>query len=480
MKTAINLKLLHRMKRICSRQASTSQGPQFSQLVGRKALIVISDDEYSKQMAQKMWVNLQKNGCQQVQYTIKSPFPNTKDILQGIDMARRTGVSSVIGLGSGAVVDVSKAIRLALETGSHQIQSHKFKLQDKSQFPLIAVPFTASVVPYSPVFLSMHEKDDTLVRWPCRTPEILRASPSYSPEVASLYLICSLIDICFTHSLLNLEYGNIFNRSLNEIVDDRSLLKWKEKLLSLGQICGRERTTDLDSVDILSQLCELVHVVASLKTQIQTHTQIPTTQDASSNHSDLSRRLGVDALSVSCSWPGPMESVLTVLAMANIHQKKNHFSWGSSRALKAFIKTLEESTNNQKQSVEKGLEAKVIQASTVSMEYVQSLTGLSVPDLLEICERTETWLTSSNKSKQSHTQSNPVDEAALAAVLEENVFSLEMDIEKRNNEKETDNIVVDTAAANVDIDVDLAELQLKVLRTDFLSDMISNSCSNYS
>lgn len=141
-------------------------------------MILTDSNEYTKELGNRMGFEMQRNGIQPVFCTMSSPYPNHKNIEESVDLLKRTGSKSVIAIGSGAVVDTAKGIRMLAETGSRKVFTYYAAkpLQCKDVIPLVSVATSASHVHALSSYGRLHTEDDVLIKTWCRAPEVILMS----------------------------------------------------------------------------------------------------------------------------------------------------------------------------------------------------------------------------------------------------------------------------------------------------------------
>ncbi|KAL3945538.1 MAG: hypothetical protein SGBAC_000362 [Bacillariaceae sp.] len=112
------------------------------------------------------FVLTQEMGLRTVQSTISAAFPTTSDLEQRLELIRRTGASSVVGVGAGAAIDLSKVLP-----------------HEKSIEHLMLVPCTsaAMVAASSSHSLLLDNADETLIP----SPSVL-GTPQTTTNIISL------------------------------------------------------------------------------------------------------------------------------------------------------------------------------------------------------------------------------------------------------------------------------------------------------
>eukprot|EP00980_Cylindrotheca_fusiformis_P012558 scaffold3084_cov144-Cylindrotheca_fusiformis.AAC.6 len=172
------------------------------------------------------FVLAQELGLRTVQSNVSSAFPTTADLDQRLELLRRTGASSVVAVGSGAAMDLSKALPF-----------------QKDLDHVILVPSTsaATMAASSTHSLFLDSVEETLVPFPravqesnCRTTVALLESSYIAPAESTHLLYASLaliLDACYRKSS---------NPRLPEIVQGTLSL-----LENTGEVLSHEKSMEL-------------------------------------------------------------------------------------------------------------------------------------------------------------------------------------------------------------------------------------------
>lgn len=138
-------------------------------------MILTDSDDYTKELGNRMGFEMQRNGIQPVFCTMSSPYPTHKNIEESVDLLKRTGSKSIISIGSGAVVDTAKSIRMLAETGTRKVFTYydAKPIVCKDTVPLISVASSVSHVHSLASYGRLHAEDDVLVKTWCRSPEVI-------------------------------------------------------------------------------------------------------------------------------------------------------------------------------------------------------------------------------------------------------------------------------------------------------------------
>ncbi len=115
---------------------------------------------------------MQRKNIQPVFCTMGTAYPTNKNIEDSVDMFRRTGCKSIIAVGSGALIDTAKTIRLMAETNVRKISDIAKPLHFRDHVPLLSVATTISPVHSLASGGVLHFEDDVLVRTRCHQPEV--------------------------------------------------------------------------------------------------------------------------------------------------------------------------------------------------------------------------------------------------------------------------------------------------------------------
>lgn len=116
-----------------------------------------------------MWFEMQKIGMEGVFCGIKAPFPSDPFIRESSNIFRRTGCTSIIAIGNGAVADYAKVVRQQISGDPNQ---------EEDRVCLAVVPTTISAVYSSAAFGLLHAEDD-----------VLEFASSDQPEVSVILII---------------------------------------------------------------------------------------------------------------------------------------------------------------------------------------------------------------------------------------------------------------------------------------------------
>jgi alcohol dehydrogenase class IV len=119
-----------------------------------------------------MGFEMQRKNIQPVFCTMGTAYPTNKNIEDSVDMFRRTGCKSIIAVGSGALIDTAKTIRLMAETNVRKISDIAKPLHFRDHVPLLSVATTISPVHSLASGGVLHFEDDVLVRTRCHQPEV--------------------------------------------------------------------------------------------------------------------------------------------------------------------------------------------------------------------------------------------------------------------------------------------------------------------
>mmetsp|Transcript_10636 Transcript_10636/g.10709 ORF Transcript_10636/g.10709 Transcript_10636/m.10709 type:complete len:513 (-) Transcript_10636:237-1775(-) len=458
------------------RCSSDVQDLAFRKLAGSKALMIAADDELSKNISQQIWVKAQKAGCQLISYTVKSVFPSHKYINEGIELARRMGVTSVIAVGRGAVVDFGKAVRHGLETGSAFSKDY-VPTSKTCTYPLIILPFTVSVSVHVPVFLSLHEEDDVLVLWPCQPAElvvqdlsILKQNPTYVPSIISSQLVCNLVDIYFSLSLhiafsLFTQLRESQTESTDILLDRRTVEKAvKHTIQRQSHLWGEVKkhgniVRGVHEEDLLETHCNFATSLAALRTALHlTPAPSPSPpppsevkQASSPSPSFLQESHQSPPLLPLNEWSSPLECALGVLVVQDVLQtltkspsKSQSLSrqisrggtgrlstspstWYSSKVLRSYLNSVDDIKNDNKiQTIEDCIQATAL----ISLTETTQLLDVSVSELKALCDKTETDILAKSVDKTGALNLKHLNRQHVSSALQELIISTEADIEK--------------------------------------------------
>lgn len=188
------------------------------QLLGNRVMILSASDPYSQENARRMWYELQVLGIQGFHCTMAQPYPTLKDIETSAALFQRTGSKSIISIGSGAVADLGKAIRMRVQA---------FSGKGGLAIPLLSAATTLSPVHSSSVCGVLHHEEDVLAFSQSHPPEVVAVDPSvvtFNPtflaEVAQPYLLGSLFDVIFALSIFFTHIHSANNPRVEDITKD--------------------------------------------------------------------------------------------------------------------------------------------------------------------------------------------------------------------------------------------------------------------
>lgn len=127
--------------RVVLGKGSTSRIGEYVQ--GNRVLIVCDPFMYKCGMAQK--VGAQMSGCEVAYYSGIEPNPSCESVDEATAEARRLGATTIVGIGGGSALDVSKIVScLTTQEGSiYDYYSGGTRSLDKRTVRLICIPTTA-------------------------------------------------------------------------------------------------------------------------------------------------------------------------------------------------------------------------------------------------------------------------------------------------------------------------------------------------
>lgn len=132
-------------------------------------MIIGGTDTLSSEYTQRMWYEMQKIGMEGVFCGIRTPYPSDPLVRESSNIFRRTGCTSIIAIGNGAVADYAKLVRQQISGGSNQ---------EENRICLAIVPTTISAVYTSASMGLLHAEDD-----------VLEFSLSDQPEVSAIRIM---------------------------------------------------------------------------------------------------------------------------------------------------------------------------------------------------------------------------------------------------------------------------------------------------
>ncbi len=173
------------------------------------------------ELTRRLWFELQKIGKQAVFYTVPNVlYPTHKCINEGILLAKRTGIRSIIGIGSGEILDYAKGLRSIIESDANELDHYDEKKSSKINIPLLTISTTLSPVSFTNTWFSLHKEDDRLLRRLCKPVDvtimdnnIIQNSSNYLVPASVNYSFSYLFDTIFTYCLYHRKYKNITDYS---------------------------------------------------------------------------------------------------------------------------------------------------------------------------------------------------------------------------------------------------------------------------
>ena len=208
---------------------------RYSELLGHRSLIIaLGEDEESQGIAQHLWMRFQKAGKEAVIMNCRTLFPTSTAIADGIDLARRTGIQSIVTVGNESCIAIGKAIRETLESGltSNHMSSMlavRTNTDNATRYviPLVTIPSNVTPTTAFPIWSGLHNEEDYVQDFACRPPDVVVFDSSLMKDLSlenlSLYLLASLFDIIFSY-VISAEYNRKRSefRNSNDGDDDDS------------------------------------------------------------------------------------------------------------------------------------------------------------------------------------------------------------------------------------------------------------------
>ena len=108
---------------------------------------------------------MQRVGIEGVFCGIKTPFPSQETVFENSTLFRRTGCSSIVAIGNGALADCAKATRRIVSSGNGS-NDHA------ESFFLAIVPTTISPVHTISSEGLLHKEEDTLIHSVCEPADV--------------------------------------------------------------------------------------------------------------------------------------------------------------------------------------------------------------------------------------------------------------------------------------------------------------------
>lgn len=146
-------------------------------VLGPRAIVVSSLEESHKNAAGKIWFELQKVGIQSTFLNLKSKYPSTESIQDGVNLLKRTGATSIVTVGNATMTDYGKALQLAADNSSGISSLLRDPTSNSMQtasprIAHIAVPITSSPNHFLSTCQVIHPEEDILIEIPCFKPSV--------------------------------------------------------------------------------------------------------------------------------------------------------------------------------------------------------------------------------------------------------------------------------------------------------------------
>ena len=132
------------VKIIFGRPAATALREELELLQARRVLLISDPGLARLGLVEQMQTSLDENNRVIIPFTNISSNPTSDDVATALDMARANQVQTIIALGGGSAIDVSKAVAMLMTNGG-SYADYQWKGKDITQpsLPLLAVPTTA-------------------------------------------------------------------------------------------------------------------------------------------------------------------------------------------------------------------------------------------------------------------------------------------------------------------------------------------------
>ena len=237
---------------------------RYSKLLGERSLVITSalgDDEESEQFLGYLLTRFDGQGKKMLSMKIKSPFVSSKDINECIELVKRCALESIVVIGNQTCIDVGKAVRETLESGSSSKthMSSMLALRTKStntnanarySTPLIAIPTNITPTTAIPLWKGLHVEEDYVQDFASyQPPDVVIFDPNLikgmSLENVSLYLLSSLFDIIFSYVISN-EFNTIRREANDDGDDDGKHVRDDTNVDSSGANAGEDKLLDSD------------------------------------------------------------------------------------------------------------------------------------------------------------------------------------------------------------------------------------------
>jgi alcohol dehydrogenase class IV len=126
-------------------------------------------------MKLKLLLCLLKIGIPAIVYKPRDPLPTEENISDGVHLAERAGITSIVAVGTDTAIDIAKGIKLCLDSRQRHVK-YFIPNFDKSKcnFPLFAFPFQLSIASLDDSFLVLHKKSNIVNRYMC---------PNFHPDL---------------------------------------------------------------------------------------------------------------------------------------------------------------------------------------------------------------------------------------------------------------------------------------------------------
>lgn len=201
--------------------------------LGTRSIIVGAGDDTSLDLSKKMWFHLQKVGIDATFFTLKVPFVDSSILDEGVVLARRTGATSIISIGSGTPRDFGMGLKYCLDNNiskASNLESSIFSNINSNRINshsnVVCVNVASDVSPLASLnqWKAFHFEDNILMQYygSQGSPDIvvfdksiIDAVPSSLMDVSMCSTMAYLIDSTFSFAFTQLSQG----KSSKEVTD---------------------------------------------------------------------------------------------------------------------------------------------------------------------------------------------------------------------------------------------------------------------
>lgn len=125
-------------------------------------------------------------GIEPILYNCREHIPTERTVEEAVQLANRTGMTSVIGIGPNSILDLAKGTQYLLESRSRPFPSVPRPYTSNFKIPLIIIPTSPMSDSYQPSILLNDLNSYTVSRYPLpNTPHRIELIPSLISEALS-------------------------------------------------------------------------------------------------------------------------------------------------------------------------------------------------------------------------------------------------------------------------------------------------------